>query len=311
MRLIRGLHNLRLIDHRCVLTIGNFDGVHLGHHQVLAALRHHAQRLQLPTAVVTFQPSPKEFFAKTTAPARLQATSEKLCALAHQDIDLALVLKFDRRLADMSAHQFVEQILVQGLGARLVLIGEDFRFGKTRKGDLTFLQQCGKSLGFSVLVADTLQLKGGRVSSTRIRQLLRDGDLTLAAKLLGRPYSMSGRVVYGQGRGRLLGFRTINLPIRQQDCPLHGVYVCEVEIFGRADRVRGVANIGHKPTVGSTRANLEVHLLDFQGNLYGNRVRVQFCARLRDEKKFSGLEQLQQQIQHDVANARSYFAAPA
>jgi riboflavin kinase / FMN adenylyltransferase len=309
MELIRGQHNLRPRHRGCVATIGNFDGVHLGHQAILAQLAGQAARLRLPRLVITFEPQPQEFFAGPHAPpARLMRLREKLLALDGLGIERVLCLKFDHRLAAMPAEQFIEDLLIQRLGIRYLVIGDDFRFGHRRAGDFAMLVQAGQRHGFEVTDNHSYIVDGERVSSTRVRQTLAEGDLELAARLLGRPYDMCGRVAHGDRRGRTLGFPTANIHLHRRVTPVSGVYA--VLMSGPDLRLwPGIANVGHRPTVAGVRERLEVHLLDFQGDLYGQHVKVDFLHYLRPEQRFASLADLQAQIQRDEHAARVWFAA--
>ncbi|VXB27395.1 bifunctional riboflavin kinase and FAD synthetase [Pseudomonas sp. 8AS] len=306
MQLVRGLHNLLPLSQGCVATIGNFDGVHRGHQAILARLRERAIELGVPSCVVIFEPQPREFFGPDTAPARLTRLREKLELLAGQGVDLVLCLAFNRRLRELSAAEFVRQVLVDGLGVKHLEVGDDFRFGCDRSGDFAFLVQAGEQQGFSVEAALTVELDADRVSSTRVRQALQAGELELAERLLGRPFALSGRVLHGQKLARQLGTPTANVQLKRRQPPLRGVFLVSALVDGR--RYRGVANIGQRPTVaGDGRPHLEVHLLDFAGDLYGRRLTVIFHHKLRDEQRFASLEALKAAIDADVAAARAYW----
>lgn len=304
MELIRGLHNLRPRHRGSVVSIGNFDGVHRGHQAIVARLREHAARLGLPARVVLFEPQPVEFFRPQADEPRLMRLREKLAALAGLDVDGVLCLRFDRRLADMPREQFVQRLLVQGLGARQLVVGPDFRFGHRRLGDLDYLSAAGASAGFGVEVVPPLQVDGERVSSTAVRQHLVAGDLDGAARLLGRPYTLHGRVSHGDARGRTIGFPTLNLPLRRKAVSLRGVFAVRVAGLA-ATPLPAVANLGWRPTVDGTYPLLEVHVLDFSGQVYGRQVQVEFVQRLRDEQRFDGLDALRRQIDDDVRAARA------
>lgn len=308
MQLVRGLHNLRPQHRGCVATIGNFDGVHRGHQAVLARLRERAAELQLPSCVVIFEPQPREFFAPATAPVRLSRLRDKVELLAAEGVDQVLCLAFNQRLRELSASAFVQAVLVEGLGVRHLEIGDDFRFGCDRSGDFAFLQKAGNAHDFSVEEAVTVELGGARVSSTRVREALLAGDFRLAEDLLGRPFAIAGRVVHGQALGRQLGTPTANVQLKRHRVPLNGVYLASIEIDGLV--YPGVANIGVRPSVNSDGfAHLEVHLLDFAGDLYDRRVSVVFCHKLRDEQRFASLEALKSAIAADVVAARAYWQA--
>lgn len=296
-------------DTSTVLTIGNFDGLHRGHQALLRALVAHARRVSLPAAVMTFEPHPREFFAPEAAPARLTSLREKLALLEGAGIDQAYVCRFDARLAAVSPQEFIDRYLVRGLSVRHLLIGDDFRFGARRVGDFAMLKAAGETHRFSVEAMETVDVEGKRASSSAIREALADGDLEHAAELLGRPYSIAGRVVEGRKLGRTLGFPTANVQLKRNRPPFTGVFAVLVGGIGRQLR-EGVANLGVRPTVdGGARPALEVHLFDFESDLYCAHVEVIFLHKLRDERKFSGLEELKAQIARDAAQAREYLAA--
>ncbi|PLP86310.1 bifunctional riboflavin kinase/FAD synthetase [Pseudomonas sp. FFUP_PS_473] len=308
MQLVRGLHNLRPQHRGCVATIGNFDGVHRGHQAILARLRERAAALGVPSCVVIFEPQPREYFAPDTAPARLARLRDKVALLAAEGIDRVLCLAFNQRLSKLSAAEFVETILVDGLGVQHLEVGDDFRFGCDRVGDFSFLEQAGATYGFTVEAAQTVELDGFRVSSTEVRNALADADFALAERLLGRPYRITGRVLHGQKLARQLGTPTANVQLKRRRVPLTGVYLASAEIDGQ--RWPGVANIGVRPTVsGDGSAHLEIHLLDFAGDLYGRRLTVVFHHKLRDEQRFASLEALKSAIDADIAAARAHWHA--
>lgn len=306
-KIIRGLLNLPSNPAGCVATIGNFDGVHLGHQAVLQQLAMKGDTLGLPAVVITFEPQPNEFFAPDKAPARLCRFREKVEALRCYSIQQLCVLKFNKQLAQMAAGEFIQRLLVDGLNVKYLVVGDDFRFGKDRQGDFEMLQKAGEKQGFQVVNMHTFSIDQQRVSSTRIRLALEQGDLLLAEKLLGRPYRMSGRVAHGDKRGRTLGFPTANIHLHRHKVPLTGVYA--VQLFGIAgEPVKGVANVGIRPTIaGLKRALLEVHLFDFDRDIYGEHVQVHFLKKLRDEQKFADLDALTQQIEEDCQQAKAYF----
>ena len=306
MELIRGLHNLRPRHHGCVATIGNFDGVHLGHQAVLGQLADKGVGLGLPTTVITFEPQPQEYFHHGELPPRLTRLREKIRALQRFSVDRVLCLSFNQALAQMPAEQFIRQILVDGLGIRYLVVGDDFRFGQDRAGDFAMLQQAGARHGFEVAHMHTFLLGGDRVSSTRVREALQGGDLALAEQLLGRPYRMSGRVAHGNKRGRTIGFPTANIFLHRARTPVEGVYA--VELFGvGGEPIKGVANVGTRPTVDGSRALLEVHLFDFNADIYGRHVHVDFLKHLRPERRFDSFDALKEQILCDAEVARLYF----
>jgi riboflavin kinase/FMN adenylyltransferase len=303
MELIRGKRNLRPEHKGCVATIGNFDGVHLGHQAVFAALHERAEALGLPSTVMLFEPQPLEYFRPEQAPSRLTRLREKLEVLGTLALDRVLVLEFGPELAQMPAPKFVEDLLVSQLGIHHLYVGDDFRFGHQRAGDFTLLQRMGAVHGFGVESLQTVAHAGSRISSTRIRRALDQGDLATAAACLGRPYSLCGRVCHGDKRGRTIGYPTLNVHLRRSQSPLHGVFAVLVHgLDGQA--LPGVANIGVRPTVGDGRYVLEVHLFDFDREVYGAHIRVQFVAFIRDEMKFESFAELSRQIHADAARAR-------
>ncbi|MDE9519022.1 bifunctional riboflavin kinase/FAD synthetase [Xenorhabdus bovienii] len=306
MELIRGVHNIRARHHGCVLTIGNFDGVHRGHQALLKHLKQEGLRSGLPTIVMIFEPQPLEVFAADKAPARLTRLRDKIRYLSQYGVDYLLCVKFDRNFAANSPEAFVSRLLVEKLGVKFLAIGDDFRFGKNRLGDFHYLQQAGKQYGFDVASTDSFCDSGLRISSTAIRQALQDDDLALAETLLGHPYSISGRVVHGNRLGRTIGFPTANLPLKRPVAPVKGVYA--VEVYGLGDKpLPGVANIGNRPTVAGLGQQLEVHLIDTQMDLYGRHIDVVLRKKLRDEQRFASLDALKQQIANDVVAARDYL----
>jgi riboflavin kinase / FMN adenylyltransferase len=306
MELIRGLHNLKPRHRGCVATIGNFDGAHLGHQAVIGQLAEKAEALGLPTAIILFEPQPQEYFDPARAVPRLTRLREKLMALRRYAVDRVLCLQFDVHLAAMEPEQFIQRILVDGLGVRYLVVGDDFRFGKKRRGDFAMLADAGVRNGFQVVNMHTVAIDGERVSSTRIRAALAASDLATAEKLLGRPYRMCGRVAHGDKRGRTIGIPTANIHLHRKVTPITGVYA--VEVFGLSrEPVAGVANVGTRPTVGGTRTLLEVHLLDFDETIYGAYLRVNFVHKVRDERRFGSFEELKTRIGQDVAEARAFF----
>ncbi len=304
---IRGLHNLHPEHKGCVATIGSFDGVHLGHQLILRQVIQVARDQNLPAVVIVFEPQPQEFFAGDKAPARLMRMREKLEALWAAGVDKVLCLHFNNELRSLSADQFIDRVLVQGLAVKHLVVGDDFRFGCDRKGDFTLLQSRGVELGFSVTDTHTLEIDGTRVSSTRIRHLLEAGDFVEAEKLLGKPYGIYGRVVYGKQLGRQLGVPTANVDLRRYRSPLHGVFAVTA-IFKDGTHVKGVANVGVRPTVnGLKKPLLEVHLFNFSRDIYGAVIDVVFHHKLRDEQKFASLDELKAQLQMDISQAKAFF----
>ncbi len=306
MQFIRGLHNLPADTSRCVATIGNFDGVHLGHQAVIGQLAEEGAELGLPTTLITFEPQPMEYFRPQQAPARLTRLREKLQVLRRFNIDRVLCLPFNHKLAQMHATDFIKRVLVEGLGVQYLVVGDDFRFGTDRGGDFALLQKAGKQYGFTVVNMHTFEIDDERVSSTRIRYALNRGDLAEAERLLGRRYRMSGRVVHGEKLGRQLGYPTANIDLHRKATPLQGIFV--VEVFGlEGEPLPGVASLGSRPTVDGSKILLEVYLFDFDRDIYGKHLQVSFLHKLRDEEKFNGLEALARQIERDVIDARAYF----
>jgi len=306
-KLIRSLSNIKRKHQGGILTIGHFDGVHLGHQQLVRAAVNQARKEHVPAIVVTFEPHAVEFFApdKVTVP-RLTRLREKYCALIECGADYVLVLPFNQKLASLSASEFVDEILVNHLHPRHIIVGDDFQFGRGRGGHFSLLQAMGKALGFTAEALPTVILDGERVSSTRVREALLKGDHVLVKLLLGRPYSMLGKIVSGDQRGRQLGFPTANIYLHRKLTPVSGVYA--VFMHGIYDHpLKGVANVGVRPTVDGTRTLLEVHLLDFNQDIYGRQVKIEFCQKLRDEVRFANLDLLKQQIAKDVNAARDYF----
>jgi len=310
MRLIRGLNHLEPLSRGCVLTIGNFDGLHLGHQHVIERLAEHGRRLNLPVVVMVFEPQPLEYFLGDHAPSRLTRLREKAIQFAKLPVDNLLVMPFGRTLADVDAEQFIREILVKKLNIKHLVIGDDFHFGKARCGNFALLQHRGQDFGFSVESTSSFEIDAMRISSTLIRDALGEGDLTLAKTLLGRDYSVCGRIAHGDKRGRELGFPTANLQMFRKNTPLVGVFA--VTMTGLGGELHGVANLGTRPTVdGGAKAVLETHLFDFNRDIYGHYVEVHFKTKLRNEVRFNSLEALKAQIKDDVLAARSFFALPS
>lgn len=304
MRVFRG--HSRPVPAPTVLAIGNFDGVHLGHVALVRSLVNAARRLAAVPTVLTFEPHPREFFSPESAPARLTTLREKLELLADCGAEQAMVCHFNAGFAALSAEQFVEEVLVRGLQVRHVLIGDDFRFGKGRRGDLELLAAEGQRHDFTVEAMDSVIVDGDRVSSSGVRDALAGGDMERAARFLGRPYVIDGRVVHGDKIGRQIGFCTANIRIKHNPLPMTGVFA--VEVGGLGDKpLPGVANLGVRPTLGGSRPLLEVHLFDFNRDIYGAHLSVRFVHKLRDEQKFSSFDALKAQIAQDAQAARAYF----
>jgi riboflavin kinase/FMN adenylyltransferase len=304
MELVRGLHNLRAQHRGCAVTIGNFDGVHLGHRATLERLREHARLVGQPATVLTFEPTPREFLSPARAPARLTRLREKLVLLERERVERCVVLRFDERLQRVRAGDFIERLLVARLGARRIVVGHDFRFGYRGEADVAVLQAAAPAQGFEVDVIEPLLLDGVRVSSTAVREALASGDLEWAARLLGRRYSMQGRVIAGERLGQKLGFPTANLRLHRRVAPLGGIFAVRVHCLG-PQALPGVASLGTRPTVNGTEPLLEAHVFDFAGDLYGRHLEVEFIAKLREERKFASLEAMVIQMHDDARRART------
>jgi len=309
MEIISGLHNLRPRHKGCVLTIGNFDGVHRGHQRLIDHLQFQSRSMQLPTMLMTFEPQPREFFAGSVLPARLTRFREKVLLLERTGLDRLLCMPFNEQTSQIPAEWFAEEFLTELVGARYVVIGDDFRFGHERKGDFDLLQTTGARLGYEVISVDTVLQGGDRVSSTLVRSTLSAGDFSKAAELLGHEYFIMGRVVYGRQLGRQLGVPTANVKLQRYRAALEGVYCVTVDgVAVDGGTVQGIANIGVRPTVDGKEPLLEVHVFDFSGDLYGRRIRVTFKHKLRDEQTFASVDLLKQQIDADLLSARRWFA---
>jgi len=302
MEIIRGLHSLQKHHKGNVVTVGNFDGVHLGHQEIIKQLKKHASKFGVPLTVITFHPNPQEFFAPETAPAKLTRFHDKMRLLEEYGVDRVLNIPFSASLAQLEADDFIKNILVDGLDTKHLVIGDDFRFGKNRKGDFKLLQNAGESYEFSIEATPTYCVENERVSSTRIRQAMARGDLSLAEKLLGRTFNISGHVAHGDKRGRIIGFPTANIRLKQQIAPTNGVYA--VKITGLDNEYSGVANIGVRPTVDGSQYLLEVHLFNFDQTIYNKRINVHFEEFIRTEQKFDDLDTLVEQIKQDSTTAK-------
>jgi len=307
MQLVRGLHNLRPSHRGCVLTIGNYDGLHLGHQAMLRTLRQHAARLNVPAAVMCFEPSPLEFLSSqrpgSVMPARLSRFREKFQNLAAYGVDRMMCVRFDARMQEVTAQAFVENILVNGLGVRWLVVGNDFRFAHARQGNTALLREMGPRFGFGVEEMAPYLVDSVRVSSSLVRDALAAGDMACAAKFLGRPYRMSGKVIAGQKLGRTLGFPTANLRLHRRTIPMTGIFAVRVSGPG-LNAAPGVASLGTRPTVNGREPLLEAHVFDYAGDLYGKNLHVDFIARLRDELKFPNLDAMVVQMNEDARQAR-------
>lgn len=291
-----------------VVTIGNFDGLHLGHVAMLARTRAAADRLSLPAVVVSFEPLPHEFFARDGSAPRLQGLRDRVSSMAAEGIDRLLLLRFDSVFSALTADDFIERVLVDALGVRHLVVGDDFRFGRDRAGGVDTLLAAGERHGFTLERADTVEIDAGRCSSSRLRERLTASDLDSAARLLGRPYRISGRVVHGEKVGRQLGFPTANIALGAHRPPLRGVFAVEALDLDTGRLHEGVANLGERPTVGGRRLLLEVHALDGSPDLYGHHLAVDFHHPLRGERRFDSLAALTAQIALDADAARQWFA---
>ena len=306
MKLIRGLYNLTRSLAASAVTIGNFDGVHRGHQQVISQLQRVARAASLPTVIIIFEPQPIEYFAPDKAPKRLARFHEKIAYLKAQQIDYLLCLRFNQELASQSAEDFVQQILVEGLNTKHLVIGDDFHFGKNRQGNFQFLQQHSERFGFIVDETETLIIDDERVSSTRVRECIQQDDFGKAAELLGRPYSLSGRIAHGKKLGRKLGYPTINIKMGDKTLIVKGIFA--VIVKGIDNRVlQGVASIGTRPTVNGVDTILEVYILDFDQDVYGYSVVVEFLHKIRDEEKFDSLAELTTWIAQDTKKVKAFF----
>jgi riboflavin kinase/FMN adenylyltransferase len=294
--------SLQIARGRCALTIGNFDGVHRGHRALIDRVTARARELGLTSCILTFEPHPREFFARDAAPARLTRLRDKLELMAAAGVKRVHIARFDARFAALSAARFVDEVLVRGLGMRWLLVGRDFRFGERRSGDFAMLEDAALRLGFRLESMPDVLFGGERVSSSAVRAALKAGDLQGAERLLGHPYTISGRVAHGAKLGRGLGFPTANIVLRRT-APIAGIFAVEVEGVGR-----GVASVGRRPTVNPVPIPLlEVHLFDWDRDLYGDHIKVRFLKKLRDEKKYEGLPALQAAIAADAKQAREFF----
>ncbi|MDE1998786.1 MAG: bifunctional riboflavin kinase/FAD synthetase [Burkholderiales bacterium] len=318
MQVFRGVHHAALAP-ACALTIGNFDGVHRGHQAMLALLRNEARHRGVPSTVLTFEPHPRDYFAALLgkpelAPSRVATLRDKLSELENCGVDQVVVLPFDKALASLLPEEFVDRILVQGLKARYVLVGDDFRFGAKRAGDYALLDTLGTAKGFDVARMNSYEVHGERVSSSLVREALERGDMSAVAAMLGRPYTVSGHVIHGQKLGRSLDCRTLNVRFGHPKPATMGIFA--VRTHGLADQpLEGVASLGVRPSVEEAgRVLLEVHCFDWPSTLgseggYGKIVRVELLHKLRDEARYDGLDALQAAIHKDIADAREFFEA--
>lgn len=309
MRIIRGLHALgKQFVAGCVATIGNYDGMHLGHQQIIEIVKEKSIELNLPAVMVMFEPQPEEFFVDAPL-ARLTSLREKSVLLEQYGIDNIVLLPFNSQLASINAVRFVTEILVNLLKVKYLAVGDDFVFGCQRAGDFSLLEKMSVGGGFQVVEVPSFRIDGVRVSSSLIREALWSGNLAIASRLLGRDYRVSGKVEHGDQRGRTLGFPTANINLKRRKLPVVGVYI--VKIYGLwispLAPLHGIANVGSRPTVVGKQRLLEVHILDFDADIYGQRIVIEFCKKIRDEQKFGSLERLQLQIKKDLAVALDFF----
>ena len=306
MQIVRGLSNLKIKKKGCVVTIGNFDGVHLGHQAIIDKVVSLAKGYNIPSVVMIFEPQPEEYFDKCAT--RITTLREKIRIFKQHNPDILLLTHFDSNFATLSSEKFVVEILAESLNAKYIVMGDDFRFGKDRLGDFAYLQEMSKKFDFVVEQLDSLQINGKRVSSTRVRELLQLGNFKAAKGLLGYSYCLSGHIAHGDKRGRTIGFPTANIHLRHEQAPLAGVFV--VRTYGLAlQPLLGIANIGNRPTIGGRRKLLEVHLLDFDQDVYGKLIEVEFLQKLRDEKHYASFALLKQQLEKDEIMAREFFAS--
>ncbi len=310
MELIRGIHNI-LPKHRgCVLTIGNFDGVHRGHAQVISSLVEKAKHFDLPATVMTFEPQPQELFRGEDAPARLSLLRDKVILLEELGIDKVLCINFNKKFASLPPEEFIEELLVKQLGVKYLVVGDDFCFGKKRAGNFEMLCKAGAKYGFAVVSTQSFLVGSTRVSSTAIRDSLADGNFEQARRMLGHPYLLSGRVAHGQKLGRTLGFPTANVALKRNVVPVRGVFAVRA-FWNGSDIYEGVANVGFRPTVNGQLCQLEVHLFDFDDDIYGQYIEVELVAKIRDERPFESLDALKAQILNDANEAKALFSSDA
>lgn len=308
MQVIRGLCHLEPLESGCVLTIGNFDGVHLGHRAVIEKLAAKGVATGLPVVVMIFEPQPLEYFLGDNAPSRLMRLREKVIDFAALPVDYLLVARFNRQFANLDAEKFIDDVLIKTLNVKHLVVGDDFHFGKARRGNFAMLQEKGQQAGFTVEDTGSFYVGSHRVSSTLIRDALAAGDLAQAERLLGRCYAVCGRIVHGEKRGRALGYPTANIRMHRKNTPLHGVFAVTMTGLG-GQEIQGIANVGTRPTVdGGSKVLLETHLFNFDREIYGRYVEVHFKHKIRDEMRFHSLDKLKAQIAKDVAVTQQIFA---
>ena len=306
MEIIRGLHNITARHKGCVLTIGTFDGLHHGHQMLLSHLKAKSEELGCPNLLVTFEPQPREYFQGAVVPARLTRFREKVTILQGLGLDRILCIPFNERTRIIPAKDVIEGLLVNTLDVQYVVVGDDFQFGEGARGNYDTLKEAGDRFGFGVSHMGTLKFEHGRISSSRIRGALSSGEFELVEKLLGRPYFIMGRVVYGRQLGRQLGVPTANIRLQRYRAALEGVFA--VTVIGLDREYEGIANIGVRPTVDGKEPLLEVHIFDFDEDIYGKLLTVTFLKKVRDERTFDGLDSLKNQIKQDISETREWFA---
>lgn len=306
MQLIRGLNSKTCSTNGAVATIGNFDGVHLGHQYVLNKLISKSRELKLPSIVIAFEPSAKEFFLGNNAPARLTNFREKFYLLKNIGVDQFVCFPFNSKLANMQAEIFVKDILLKHLNIKYLIIGDNFKFGKDRKGDYELLNKMSQNLDFEVENTKSYLVNKTRVSSSLIREYLAKGQTNSAQQLLGRQYSMCGRVIHGDKKGRTIGFPTANVEIKRNKSPVNGVFAVTVTIEHKTE-LKAIANIGHRPTINGKRTQIEVHIFNFTDDIYSKHLEITFHKKIRDEKKFESFDALKEQIEIDTISAKQFF----
>ncbi|MFW0094490.1 MAG: bifunctional riboflavin kinase/FAD synthetase [Coxiella endosymbiont of Haemaphysalis qinghaiensis] len=305
MELIRDKYPFKKNLGGCVATLGNFDGMHLGHQSLLTRLKYLGQELNLPTVVIIFEPQPKEFFAKNQAGSRLMRFCEKRTAFQKWEIDLLVCLRFNQALANLPPENFIKEILVDRLGVKAIIVGDDCRFGAKRVGDYLLLKKLGERYFFKTIVMRPIFYEDQRISSSRVRQALEKGNLDLARSLLNHPYWLCGKIISGEKRGRKLGFPTANINLHRDKVPLTGIFVIRAYLGNEV--FQGVASLGIRPTFGGTRMLLEAYLFNFSRDIYGNYLRVEFLYKLRSEEHFMSVNALVKQMHQDVLEAKNYF----
>ncbi|MGZ8193614.1 MAG: bifunctional riboflavin kinase/FAD synthetase [Methylobacter sp.] len=308
MRLIRGLAHIEPLKNGCVLTIGNFDGLHLGHRAVIKKLVERGAALALPVVIMIFEPQPLEYFLGDNAPSRLMCLREKAIEFSKLPIDYLLIVRFNKYFSNFDAEQFIDEVLIEKLNIKHLVIGDDFHFGKARRGNFAMLREKGKIYGFEVEDTGSYYIDGLRISSTLIRDALLAGDLAKAERMLGHGYSVCGRVAHGDKRGRTIGYPTANIKMFRKNTPVDGVFAVTMTGIDGLE-IKGVANVGTRPTIeGGSKVILETHLFDFDKEIYGRYVEVHFKQKIRDEQRFQSLDELKAQIVKDVIETKKFFA---